>query len=196
VIDEGAAHKYVRASTVPQTEKALLQMARVPDDMALCRQTLAMRIWSLHPMYLDSRGLVALWREALLAQAVLKGQTNGYLHHPQLFRFREQSSPLNVIAAYLKVVHAESVERGYRFSIEKIARSRWPARLTVTRGQLDFEWNHLMQKLRTRDPARYARLSTVTVPRPHPLFKVVCGEVAHWEKGNGAADHAHHSRGQ
>jgi hypothetical protein len=34
------------------------------------RQVVA-RIWSLHPKYLDARGLVALWREGLLAQAVL-----------------------------------------------------------------------------------------------------------------------------
>jgi hypothetical protein len=43
-----------------------------------------MRLWSLHPQYLDPQGLVALWREALLAQAVLRGKTRGYKHHPQL----------------------------------------------------------------------------------------------------------------
>ncbi|MGC2462396.1 MAG: pyrimidine dimer DNA glycosylase/endonuclease V [Steroidobacteraceae bacterium] len=32
-----------------------------------------MRQWPLHPRYLDARGLVALWREALLAQAVRRG---------------------------------------------------------------------------------------------------------------------------
>jgi hypothetical protein len=31
-----------------------------------------MRIWSLHPKYLDSKGLVALWRESLLAKNVLR----------------------------------------------------------------------------------------------------------------------------
>lgn len=43
-----------------------------------------MRLWSLHPQYLDAKGLVALWREGLLAQAVLAGQTRGYKRHPQL----------------------------------------------------------------------------------------------------------------
>jgi hypothetical protein len=33
-----------------------------------------MRLWSLHPEYLDANGLVALWREALLAQAFLQGK--------------------------------------------------------------------------------------------------------------------------
>ncbi|MGP9584395.1 pyrimidine dimer DNA glycosylase/endonuclease V, partial [Micrococcaceae sp. AOP34-BR2-30] len=30
-----------------------------------------MRLWSLHPEVLDRQGLIAGWREALLAQAVL-----------------------------------------------------------------------------------------------------------------------------
>lgn len=32
-----------------------------------------MRLWSLHPSYLDAVGLVALWREGLLARKVLQG---------------------------------------------------------------------------------------------------------------------------
>ncbi|WP_343214776.1 pyrimidine dimer DNA glycosylase/endonuclease V, partial [Dokdonella sp.] len=40
-----------------------------------------MRLWSLHPRYLDPQGLVALWREALLAKAVLRGETRGYTQH-------------------------------------------------------------------------------------------------------------------
>ncbi|MGP1680491.1 MAG: pyrimidine dimer DNA glycosylase/endonuclease V [Giesbergeria sp.] len=36
-----------------------------------------MRLWSLHPQYLDSKALVALRREGLLAQAVLAGLTRG-----------------------------------------------------------------------------------------------------------------------
>ena len=47
-----------------------------------------MRLWTLHPKYLDARDLVALLREALLAQAVLGRQTGGYTRHPQLIRFR------------------------------------------------------------------------------------------------------------
>jgi hypothetical protein len=141
------------------------------------------RIWSLHPKYLDARGLVALWREGLLAQAVLKGETNGYVHHPQLLRFQEQSLPVSFIAEYLRGVHGEAANRGYRFAAEKISRSRAPASLTVTRGQLVFEWHHLMEKLRTRDPKWQARLATVKTPQPHPLFRVVRGNVAQWEKG-------------
>jgi hypothetical protein len=142
-----------------------------------------MRIWSLHPEYLDARGLVALWREALLAQAVLKGKTKGYLHHPQLLRFRAHVSPLGSIGEYLRLVHEEAVTRGYRFAANKITRTRALEDLTVTRGQLEFEWHHLLEKLRIRDPKRLTRLAKLKRPRPHPLFRVVPGSVAEWERG-------------
>src|SRR3990170_466608 len=131
-----------------------------------------MRIWSLHPKYLDARGLRALWREGLLAQAVLRGETGGYVHHPQLVRFQEQPFPVGFIAEYLRAVYKEAVKRGYRFTAGKISRSRAPGRLVVTRGQLEFEWQHLMEKLGTRDPKWRARLAAVKTPQPHPLFRV------------------------
>jgi hypothetical protein len=142
-----------------------------------------MRIWSLHPKYLDSRGLVALWREGLLAQAVLEGRTKGYTRHPQLTRFRERPSPVGAIASYLQVVHDEAAARGFHFSAGKINPARTRRRLDVTRGQLEFEWNHLMQKLRVRDPGRWTELEGVKQPQAHPLFRVRRGQVAAWEKG-------------
>jgi Pyrimidine dimer DNA glycosylase len=140
------------------------------------------RIWSLHPKYLDARGLVALWREALLAQAVLEGKTNGYVHHPQLLRFRAHDSPVGSIAEYLRVVHDEATTRGYRFAAERITRTRALGPLTVTHGQLRFEWRHLLEKLRMRDAERLTQLTTVSNPQPHPLFRVVRGGVAQWER--------------
>ena len=74
-----------------------------------------MRLWTLHPRYLDSQGLVALWREALLARAVLRGRTRGYRHHPQLNRFRGAPNPVTCLNAYLRIVYDESVRRGYSF---------------------------------------------------------------------------------
>ena len=141
-----------------------------------------MRLWSLHPRYLDPRGLVALWREGLLAQAVLRGQATGYTHHPQLLRFRMQASPAACIAEYLRAVHAESVKRGYRFDAGKIACSRTSGRIDVPRGQISFEWHHLMKKLETHAPAWRETLMTVTSPMPYPLFRVKAGGVADWER--------------
>ena len=141
-----------------------------------------MRLWSVHPKYLDGRGLVALWREGLLAQAVLRGRTNGYRHHPQLERFRAQPSPLGAIADYLRSVHAEAVRRGYAFASRKVSLARGSGLIAVTRGQLMHEWSHLMAKLAIRDPDLRGRLARIGRPQSHPSFRVVSGDVETWEK--------------
>ena len=141
-----------------------------------------MRLWSLHPRYLDARGLVALWREALLAQAVLRGRTKGYVHHPQLLRFRAQASPGAAIADYLRSVHAEAARRGYTFAARRIGRARGRGGMGVTRGQLMHEWNHLLAKLAVRDLEWRDRLATVKRPHPHPSFRIVSGGVEAWER--------------
>jgi len=144
------------------------------------------RLWSLHPRYLDSRGLVALWREALLAQAVLRHRTKGYKRHPQLDRFRRARAPVGFIAAYLRVVRDEGSRRGYEFDPGRIARAARAKRATVTRGQLDWERRHLLAKLRRRDPSRAAAFAAVRYARAHPLFRVVPGGVEAWERSGDA----------
>lgn len=140
-----------------------------------------MRLWTLHPCYLDSRGLVALWREALLAQAVLGGQTRGYTRHPQLRRFRDAPSPMAAIAAYLHAVQAEATLRGYRFNATKIVSDQSAPPIVATRGQLKYEWEHLVAKLRVRDSSWLEQFITLSVPEPHPIFQLVPGPVAEWE---------------
>ena len=141
-----------------------------------------MRLWSLHPKYLDAQGLVALWREALLARAVLRGETKGYKHHPQLARFASHASPRSAINAYLRVVYEEAVERGYDFDRSKLGPSRAIARIVVSRGQMLYEWQHLLGKLSSRSPAIHARWRDVTKPASHPLFRVRAGPIAEWER--------------
>lgn len=141
-----------------------------------------MRLWTLHPQYLDAQGLVALWREALLAQKVLLGQTRGYRNHPQLSRFRELHDPVAGIASYLAGVHAEALRRNYRFDASKIAAPRWSGQIEATTGQLAYEWTLLCRKLAVRDPARLAEFSNVEIPEAHYLFCVVEGGIASWEK--------------
>lgn len=140
-----------------------------------------MRLWTLHPRYLDSRGLVALWREALLAQAVLAGLTRGYTRHPQLVRFRGSPLPMAAIASYLQVVQAEAALRNYRFDATKIHSTPDAVPIPVTRGQLEYEWEHLVAKLRIRDPSWLEKFIALPVPEPHPLFQIVPGPVAEWE---------------
>lgn len=146
-----------------------------------------MRIWSLHPAHLDRAALVACWREALLAQAVLAGRTKGYTRHPQLERFRIQPDPLASVGAYLSGVADEADARGYRFDRTRILRPASPAERTmvapipVTDGQLALEWQHLGAKLEQRCPADAVRWRTAT-PTAHPLFTVVPGPVESWER--------------
>lgn len=141
-----------------------------------------MRLWSLHPRHLDRAGLVAGWREALLAQAVLAGNTKGYRQHPQLIRFRQSASPLQSVGTFLLELHAEAVARGYRFDHGKILEPVTLTRsLTVTQGQLDFEWAHLGAKLTARSAADATRWEAGE-PTAHPLFTVVPGPIEPWER--------------
>ena len=140
-----------------------------------------MRIWTLHPSHLDSQGLVALWREALLARAVLRGVTRGYRHHPQLLRFQEHATPRSAISRYLSTVHREADRRGYAFDRSKIGPVRDCDPIVATRGQLEFEWEHLLRKLRRRSPVWYRRVRSRR-PSAHPCFRLVAGLVATWER--------------
>jgi hypothetical protein len=140
-----------------------------------------MRLWSLHPRYLDAKGLVALWREALLAQKVLHGNTKGYRNHPQLTRFKQQQDPLAAIASYLREVQREAERRGYHFDAAKIAQHASARIIPVTEGQLAYELAHLTAKLRVRDEATLMRLQAERLVQAHPLFKRVKGEVEAWE---------------
>jgi pyrimidine dimer DNA glycosylase len=141
-----------------------------------------MRLWTLHPNYLDTRGLVALWREALLAQAVLRGDTRGYRFHPQLLRFRAQRDPLAAIAEYLRAVEAEAARRGYRFDGTKIAQDCTSVKIPETAGQLLYELDHLKRKLHSRDPQRYRELLKIERPKAHPLFRLRAGGIREWER--------------
>jgi hypothetical protein len=140
-----------------------------------------MRLWTIHPKYLDSKGLVALWREALLAQKVLKGKTKGYRNHPQLLRFKQQKDPLAAIAEYLHQVYEESVQRGYKFDHQKIGPRKKNHPIPVSCGQLRYEWKHLKSKLRMRDSVRYREMLRINKPEAHPLFSITDGGVESWE---------------
>jgi hypothetical protein len=142
-----------------------------------------MRIWTLHPQYLDPQGLVAVWRESLLARAVLRGATKGYRHHPQLHRFMKHDAPRSAINRYLAAILSEADLRRYSFDRTKVGPIRSRVRISATQGQLEYEWQHLLEKLRRRSPARYERLRTVISPVPHPLFRIVAGAVEPWERG-------------
>jgi len=143
-----------------------------------------MRLWSLHPCYLDTKGLVALWREGLLAKKVLEGKTKGYKNHPQLHRFYEDDHPRQRILDYLLGVYEEAATRGYHFNKDKIAGIFTASKISVTEGQLLFEKKHLLSKLQQRDIERHNFLSQQRKILPHPMFYGVEGELEVWEKIN------------
>ena len=144
-----------------------------------------MRLWTLHPRYLDPQGLVALWREALLAKAVLRGETRGYRHHPQLQRFQSHPDPRAAINAYLSAVCDEASARGYSFDVRKFESPAGISPLPATTGQLRHEWVHLMAKLAARNAEVHKRWEQVGSPEPHPLFTIEEGPIAPWERVTG-----------
>lgn len=144
---------------------------------------LFMRIWSIHPQYLDAKGLVALWREALLAQNVLLGKTKGYKKHPQLLRFKRHENPTEALANYLHCVCDEAEKRSYTFNRDRICYPFNPSQppLYVTEGQLGYEWQHFLSKIKIRDPERFKYFYSTTIPEAHQLFTVVKGDIEAWE---------------
>ena len=141
-----------------------------------------MRLWSLSPAYLDTKGLLALWREGLLAQNVLLGLTKGYRNHPQLARFRASADPVLAIGFYLSEVVREADKRGYRFDRSKIVQPGVFPVMAVTRGQVEFEWTHLLAKLQVRSVPVYEKNKSIMRPDVHPIFTVVEGGIEAWER--------------
>lgn len=140
-----------------------------------------MRIWSIHPKYLDAKGLVALWRETLLAKNVLERKTKGYKNHPQLNRFKESGQALDAINQYLSEIYNEASNRNYHFDPKKIDWNFQQSKLTVTRGQMEYERQHLLNKLQIRDPKKYEEFKTIEIVDHHPLFELIEGEIEKWE---------------
>lgn len=142
-----------------------------------------MRLWTLHPKYLDPQGLVALWREALLARTVLRGETRGYQRHPQLDRFRSHEDPRSAIDVYLAAVFDEAVSRGYSFDANKLGPAITVTKIAATRGQVGFEWAHLLAKLSSRSLLIYDKWHHTIDPEPHPIFCITPGQIESWERG-------------
>jgi hypothetical protein len=153
-----------------------------------------MRLWSLHPRYLDAVGLVACWRESLLAQKVLTGTTRGYRRHPQLERFRSDPA---AIGTYLHLLADEADARSYHFDRSRIleAPTTPPVLLPITSGQLEYERQRLAAKYTLRSPQLVESLLAEPSILPHPLFRVVDGAVEPWERvttGSTSAEHEEH----
>lgn len=142
-----------------------------------------MRLWSIHPAYLDSKGLVALWREALLARAVLTHNTIGYKNHSQLKRFKATIKPVAAINYYLFEIYQEAESRGYHFDSTKLKNryKKGVGKIPVQIGQIEYECAHLLKKLFRRNRKLYQNLKKEKKIRIHPLFCRVKGGIHEWE---------------
>lgn len=139
-----------------------------------------MRLWSIHPRFLDRQGLTAAWREALLAQTVIGRSSGGYSNHPQLQRFRQCANPDAAVGAFLTGIAEEADARGYKFTKAKILNTDPVPLIRVTSGQVAYEWEFLLTKLRVRSP-EWFELFEHAEPEVHPLFTAVPGEIESWE---------------
>ena len=140
-----------------------------------------MRLWSLHPQYLDPAGLNASWREGLLAKNVLLGNTKGYTNHPQLIRFKNSPDPSLYIDAFLSEIYKEAERRNFSYNKEKIRMIENISPIPVTKGQLEYEYEHLRRKLQKRSPELLVKLPALSDLKPHPLFETIEGVVEDWE---------------
>lgn len=145
-----------------------------------------MRLWSIHPSFLDRQGLTATWREGLLAQSVIvklqNGENPGYANHPQLKRFLNSPTSLHSIGVWLSGIHAEATRRGYSFDYHKIVKPGAMFKLIVTNKQLEYEYDHLLEKLKKRSPKQYYERVRNRRIIPHPMFEVIPGPIEDWEK--------------
>ena len=146
-----------------------------------------MRLWSLDPSYLDSKGLGGVWREGLLAQSTLLGKTTGWMNHSHILRFKNHEKPVYAIGFYLLKIYEEASIRGYRYSKFKIVESpEEVSPIKVTYGQLLYEFHILKERLQKRAPSKFKEVLMTerreNSPQPHPLFVGVDGEVELWEK--------------
>ena len=141
-----------------------------------------MRLWSFRPKYLDPKGLVAVWREGLLALSVLQEKTRGYRNHPQLMRFKSTGHPVCAINIYLRAIFDDSQRRGYHFDREKLLENRIDLEIPVTEGQMSYEWRLFKQKIKFRNQKHYSIIESIGFPEAHPLFKIISGRIEPWEK--------------
>ena len=149
-----------------------------------------MRLWTLDPCYLDSQGLGGLWRELCVAFNALSGKKKGYSNHPQLIRFKYTDRPLDYIGTYAWYVYVESARRGYNYNRELmpiVDKSKPFKPIKVTLGQVEFERQHLINKLTARSPEYLSSVDTLTYLDTedlmiNPIFEIVPGPVEDWEK--------------
>ena len=144
-----------------------------------------MRIWSLHPQYLDQKGLGGQWEEGIIAQNTLFFQEGKYLNYPVLHRVKAHQEPVAWIGMYLNEILKEAnVNRGYNYNDQLIKQLKPTLPMPVTRGQLYYEWTLLQGRLQKRDPVKMSLNDGVDINniKANPMFYVIDGDIEDWER--------------
>ncbi len=153
-----------------------------------------MRLWSIHPSLLDTKGFSALWRESILAQNAILNKM-GYSNHPQLIRFKNSSDVNNCMRLYMLSIFSESIDRGYAFDYNKtvlgdkniLERDTLPS-IPVTIGQVLYEKKLFLAKLKYRKrPMREKKIIELEDKMNdhvllNPVFTLVPGRIESWER--------------
>ncbi len=144
-----------------------------------------MRLWSLHPSYLDIQELFSTWKEGLLAFSVINNPETQLHNHPQLIRFKISGDPIGTLGFYLNEIFLEAKNRGFNFEGSKIESINTSISISVTLGQLDYEAMNLLNTLQERDKTKFSDLNSIFKQKDvktHPLFYIISGPVEKWEK--------------
>jgi hypothetical protein len=83
---------------------------------------------------------------------------------------------------YLKFVWEEAVNRNYNFDASKFDSKAEHCNIRVSTGQISFEKEHLLNKLKIRDRTKYELLHQQKEIELHPLFTIYPGEIELWER--------------
>lgn len=138
-----------------------------------------MRIWSIHPKYLDTKRLTAQWREALLCKNVIEGKTKGYVNHPQFIRIKNHNKPIEFINAYLLTIWEEANKRLFKYDKSKIDMDKailFKNKMEVSDKQLEYEYYHMMLKSGKIEHILINEIES------NPLFNIIEGDIMIYER--------------
>ena len=143
-----------------------------------------MRLWSIHPRYLDRIGLVALRRESLLARKVLAGEAKENVNHPRLNRFGRHVQTLKAVGDFPAAAREEALNRGYSLDTKKIRTCGSGDKIKLKRRQIEYEFELLLGRLEERTPQKYRALRVVKKEEieADPLFDIIPGGIEQRER--------------
>lgn len=154
-----------------------------------------MRLWTIHPKYLDGKRLTSQWKEGIQMMHIWKeigenpepAKRLGYVSHPQVRRLSNllvaDSGLISLLLhQHLTAVHEESVQRSYSFNkklIDDLAPDCKNApKVYVTMGQVAYEF----ALMATKNNEWSQKVAIDPYMLCNPIFQVVSGSIESWEK--------------